>query len=202
MILPGYSSEVLVHQWYVDKTYGSSFNNQWFITIQGWPHLINQLNVLTQSSYPRPFRAWVRPSNAGLPSLMIMTLMPCTKRDFLKRGAWIQDNYLLNPIDIGCQIWNEWPKWPSKSSGPAHWGPHQSPRAWHGELPRQDAAAAAQMEFMPKKKDRRIMIHHIYASFKCAFIHLHPTALQVWFNMFTSSVNLLIGEGRRQDQWC
>lgn len=26
---------------------------------------------------------------------------------------------------------------------PAHWGPYQSPRAWHGELPKQDAAAVA-----------------------------------------------------------
>ena len=101
----------------------------------------------------------------------------------------ISNWFKLIQIDhIGCQIWNEWPKWPSKFSGPCPLRsvPKPSSLTWWVAKTRCSRSCSSNMEFMPKREEGRIMIYHIYASFKLAFIHVYPTSL--WFNMFRSSV--------------
>ena len=102
--------------------------------------------------------------------------------------------FKLIQIDHIISYWMPNLKWVAEMAqasfpDPAHWGPYQSPRAWHGELPQDVAAVAwATWKSCQKGKDALwyIMIYHIYASFKLAFIHVYPTSL--WFNMFRSSV--------------
>ena len=86
---------------------------------------------------------------------------------------------------------NEWPKWPSKFSGPCPLRsvPKPASLTWWVAKTRCSRSCSSNMEFMPKREEGlegRIMIYHIYASFKLAFIHVYPTSL--WFNMFRSSV--------------
>lgn len=92
----------------------------------------------------------------------MMSLMACTKRDFLK-GWCLNSGYQIYQIDsnwfkliiLDAKFEMSGRNGQASFPDPAHWGPYQSPRAWHGELPKQDAAAVARATWNSCQKGRK-----------------------------------------------